>query len=102
MVNLIASPKAPVGAEAIFKELVDIMSADNCFHFKFTEQQKARALPHVVALKAAGYFVDDPNDLDGSFWQMAAGEFTEAAEFFNRLPAYDALGGILNEIFNGA
>lgn len=89
-------------AAEVFELLILTMRADNCFAFTYTGEQKVRALPHVEKLVAAGFFADDPNDLDGSFWQAAAGEYTECREFFAReIEAFEALGEILNEIFEG-
>lgn len=86
----------------VFMLLVATMEADNGCYFDLTGEQFERTAPSIRALLDAGFFADDPSDLDGSWWQMAAGEATEAPEFFARCPeAYEVVSGVLNEIFDG-
>lgn len=97
------APARPMpSVREVFLLLVATMEADNGRHFDMTAAQFERAAPSIRALLDAGFFEDDPNDLDGSWWQMAAGEATEAPEFFARCPeAYEVVSGVLNEIFDG-
>lgn len=86
----------------IFDKLMDVMTEDNGFQFEVTPEHRARAITPIFQLQLAGYFADDPNDLDGSFWMMGAGEYSEAPEYFSRAPeAFDQLSAVLNDIFNG-
>jgi hypothetical protein len=84
----------------VFRCLLDNMEYDNGFRFTYDDDHKVRAKEPIIQLIEAGYFQDSHYDLDGSFWQCAAGEATEAKEYFSRKPiAYQQLSDILNEIF---
>lgn len=91
-----------MSAKIVYLRLVEILAEDNGCTFKPTQEHYDRARPHVQTLLDAGYFQDDPYDLNGSFWRMAAGEELEAAAFFGTSPeAYWALSEILEDIFDG-
>jgi len=84
----------------VFDQLVKVMEADNGGEFTYTRDQCERAISSITMLQLAGFFADDPSDIDGSYWTCAAGEFTEAKEYFSRAPeAYETLSEILNEVF---
>jgi hypothetical protein len=86
----------------VFDRLMAVMEEDNGFRFDYSEQHRLEATQPIAELQAAGYFADDPDDLDGSFWMAGAGEYMEAPEFFAKaLPAFDKLSDVLNRIFNG-
>jgi hypothetical protein len=93
-------PSAP----AVFLQLLEILMADNGGQYEATPDDHEAAIPLIEQLIDAGFFRDDPNDMDGSFWQAAAGEYSEAREYFAKvIDTYIALDLILNEIFeNGA
>ncbi len=84
----------------IFTELVEIMGADNGCQFHPSTIDIDEAVPAIEALQRAGYFADETDDLDHSFWQAVAGEETEAKNFFSRAPeAYAQLSTVLNRVF---
>lgn len=86
----------------VFMTLVGIMNSDNNADFKATHAQAQRARGPIMVLQKMGYFADNPEDLDGSFWQAAAGEESEAKEYFAKAPkAYADLLSVLEEIFLG-
>lgn len=86
--------------DAIFLALIERLDADNGYNFTFNFSQVKAAREPIHALLNAGYFQDDPDDLQDSFWQMAAGESTEVIQYFNKAPAaFLTLTGILDEIF---
>lgn len=86
----------------ILMTLVGIMNSDNNANFKATHAQAQRARGPIMLLQQMGYFADNPEDLDGSFWQAAAGEHWEAIKYFDRAPkAYRDLSAVLEEIFLG-
>lgn len=92
-------------AEDVFHAIVGAMCTDNCAHFQVTQADVDDAVPHIHLLIEAGYFTADPavaeNDLDSDVWIAAAGEETEAQEYFSRLPAaYAVLSEVLNRIFD--
>lgn len=92
-------------ADEVFRAIIAAMCADNCAHFLVTQADANDALPHIRLLIDAGYFAEDPamaqRDLDSDVWIAAAGEETEAQEYFSRLPAaYAALSDVLNRIFD--
>lgn len=85
----------------VFELLLVVMSADNGCSFAAHASDFAKMEPHVRALQGAGYFADEPTSLNGSFWTCAAGEETEAKDYFSKAPeAYDGLSAVLNDIFN--
>lgn len=88
-----------MSAPDVFDRLVEIMMADNGCNFVILDD-RAKAVPHIEALMAAGFFLDSPDDLDGSFWQAGAGEPDEVREFFaSHIGHYLALDAVLNEVF---
>lgn len=89
--------------DQIFDMLINVMEVDNGFiQFGVTPEHRQRSLPAIYELQQAGYFFDDPTDLEGSFWMAGAGERDEAPEFFDLAPdAFDKLSAVLNDIFNG-
>ena len=88
-------------ARRTFLQVVRTMGADNGCHFTPTEAEIAAATPVVASMMDAGYFRDDPEDIEHSFWQAAAGEESEARQFFQRAPdAYAQLTEILTAIFD--
>lgn len=92
----------PTTPAHVFAHLVVLMGHDNGCHFTNTPEDAEAALPHIEALMAAGYFLDDPEKLEDSFWEMAAGEDSEQKVYFSRAPeAHAALNAILNKIFDG-
>lgn len=92
-----SDPKSPFG---VFHTLINLMIIDNGCGFKPTPDQRHRAIPFIKQLIAEGYFQDDPNDFESSFWHAAAPEFTDAPIYFRYLPAYKGLDKVLNEIFD--
>jgi len=88
--------------EEIFNLLLQCMEDDNGGPMPATEAQRAAALPMIELCCSAGYFADDPADLDSSFWRLAAGERSECREFFCRVPdsVYEPLDKILGDVFN--
>ena len=86
----------------VFDKLLDVMAEDNGFRFSYSEAQRQEAVQPIAELQAAGFFHDDPKDLDGSFWQAGAGEMISAEAYFAKaMPAFDKLSDVLNRIFNG-
>ncbi len=87
-------------SDRVFDKLVEVLMSDNGGWFSILPEDRAAALPHIEALIAAGFFRDDPNDFDGSYWQAAAGEYTEVRQYFSGfLEHYLALEAVLNTIF---
>jgi len=84
----------------VFLALVQVMGDDNGCYFRTTPAQCEAALVPIDQLMSAGFFNDDPEDIDSSFWMAAAGEWTEALDYFaNESAAYTALSDILNDIY---
>lgn len=85
----------------VWHQLIDVLEADNGGRHEWTSHELRDALPAITELLAAGYFADDPQDLDCSFWQAIAGEESESAEYFSRAPeAYTSLLVVLNRVFD--
>lgn len=85
----------------VFAQLIEVLNADNGCHHQVTWPDFLAAEPQIKALQTAGFFADDPDDLDGSFWQMASGEHTERQGYFAacREP-FSAMSKILDAIFD--
>lgn len=96
-----APQSAPIEAAEAFSTVIMHMGLDNGTRYQPTAAQRLSGEAACAELIAAGFFADDPDSLEGSFWQAAAGEMTEAEEFFAAAPeAYTKLSVALNEIFN--
>jgi hypothetical protein len=90
-----------VTACGVFYLLISIMGSDNGTWFDYTSEDRLKAVPAIIDMLNAGYFTGDPEALEGDFWQMAAGEETEKAEYFGRSAvAFSIVDGVLNEIFD--
>ena len=78
------------------------MEKDNGVGFEdaITTEREEKGMELVRQLQADGFFNDNPDDPDGSFWQAAAGEIEERELYFRKLPAYYELNALLDEIFN--
>lgn len=84
----------------VWEKLLDTMALDNDCTFRPTEEDFAKAEPAIVKLVQAGYFLDDPDDLNGSFWQAATGEQNLRADFFSRdHEAFVVLDKVLDTVF---
>lgn len=84
----------------VFNELLEIMSSDSNFKFDAPPEHTSLAIPVIESLTEGGYFRDNPNDLEGSYWMAAAGEELEAKEFFkSKAEDYEKLSLILNSVF---
>ena len=60
-----------------------------------------RAKPGLERLIRAGYFKDNPYDIESSYWQIAAGEETTAAAFFSKEPeGYRIVQQVLQQLFD--
>lgn len=89
--------------ELVMDNLLAVLEEDNGGPFEATPDDYREAEEPIHDLIKAGYFLEPaPDDLEASFWQAAAGEETEAKEFFSRAPeAYEKLSAILTRIFDG-
>lgn len=84
----------------VFNHLVRLLELDTCVRFYPTESDIAAACRPIEQLQTAGFFTDDPNNLDGSFWMAAAGEESERERFFSRARvAFKELDAVLITIF---
>lgn len=96
-----APPQPARSPEEVWLELIEVLDADNGGTHEWTSEEMRAALPAIRALQELGFFADDSTDLESSFWHAAAGEETEAREFFMRgLEPYEALGAVLNQVFD--
>lgn len=96
---LSSQPAEPVKKEPaqVWIDLIHVMEADNGGSFPFTVSDYLRAEGDLRRLINAGYFQGDPADLNGDYWQMAAGEETEVAARFT-VP-FRELHAALNNVF---
>lgn len=87
----------------IFYNIICCLEDDNCTAFPVYPRDFKRVFKPLNLLYEEGYFQDSTKNLDGSFWQIAAGEETEAKNYFNKnkrtAKAYSELSSVLNEIF---
>lgn len=101
-----AAPAQPLIEESvtacgIFHMLVSIMGSDNGVYFPYFAEDRKKVCEPIIAMMQAGYFTGDPEDIDGDFWQMAAGEETEKVAHFNRAhEAFALVEEVLNDIFD--
>lgn len=96
-----ADVPARIVARGVFDELVSVMGSDSGVCFRAQPEDYERALDAVAVMIRAGYFACEVEDLDGDYWQMAAGEHTERPERFNRAPeAFAVVDAVLEDIFD--
>lgn len=94
-----ADTKSP---EEVFALILGIMNYDNNVVFLTEPKHAQRAVPYIETMQRLGFFKDDPESMEGSFWQMGAGEETERREFFKIASvSFAGLDAILNDIFDG-
>jgi hypothetical protein len=80
--------------------MVETMEADNGDAMAYDDSHLRAALPAIAELCSAGYFADDPNDLDSSFWQAASPGMGDDIAYFDSAPAaYARLKSVLNSVF---
>ena len=88
--------------EHVWLDLMLVMDADNGCHHDWAAQDMRDAVPAIGALLRLGFFADGTNDLDGSFWQAAAGEETDRRTFFAAgIEHLEKLDEVLNRVFDG-
>lgn len=86
----------------VFILVLDAMAADNGHRFPATVGDFIRIHTALESMIDAGYFRDSPDDIDGSYWMMAAGECAEAERFFRKTPAsFKVVSQAFDDIFNG-
>lgn len=92
---------APMSPKAVWLDLMNVLDADNGHTHDWTNADMQEALQPITRLQNLGFFADDPDDLDGSFWQCAAGEETERREFFARgIEHLEALDKVIHRVFD--
>ena len=100
---LIAKGYKPPNTAMIWEFLLWNLSDDNNIEIMRTREDYERARPGLEKLIAAGYFADNPYELTGSFWIMAAGEGTERVTYFEReSEGFRVVDAVLNDLFDRA
>ena len=84
--------------------LIRTMEADNGCSFSCTIAQQRAGSAAIAVMQDIGgaVFPDDPevfHDIDGIYWELAAGEESEREAKYGRVPGYPALNKVLNDIF---
>lgn len=87
---------------AIFEQIVKNMESDHGVNFVPTPQEIRGGAMLCENLRDAGYFMDDPADVDGDFWRAATGDYQRAMAHFKNSPAYRELNSILETLFERA
>ena len=92
-----------LNATNIFKKLVETIGYDNGGRFDFTHPQWLAGTVAIVHMQEAGIVFPDNeacfDDLDGIYWEIAAGEAMEKMEKYGLVPGYIELDRVLNEVF---
>lgn len=92
----------PPTPEWVWHRLMDVLDADNGYNHHWSCHDFNAAKEPITALIGSGFFRDDPQDLDGSFWQAASGEASERLAFFaGHNETLARLDEAVNEVFDG-
>ncbi len=85
----------------VWEYILRNFSNDNNFDCMRSQFDYMRAKPGLERLIRAGYFKDNPYDIESSYWQIAAGEETNAAAFFSKeREGYRIVQRVLQQIFD--
>ena len=87
--------------EYVWEQILLTMETDNGCNFVRSRVDAEIATRAIKEMMDAGYFFDNPHDLDHSYWQAAAPANYDDIEFFSKAKdAYATLSLLLNEIFD--
>jgi len=88
----------------LFTKIIYCLENDNGCKFQVYPRDYKEIYTPLKTLFIAGYFRDDYKDLTSDFWCAAAGEKTEAKEYFSKnekcTKAYKKVSRVLDRIFN--
>ena len=87
-----------------FEALIATMESDNGCPFPYTPRQRAHGAALIQEMMNAGLdFPDDPDvfqDINGVYWELAAGEEYEREAKYGGISGYRGLNDLLNQIFD--